>query len=119
MADVYVGLANPVPPPDQGTVPVLTGRASALEAIDALRRVVITESPLGPKQQQLVQFAQLLVLGEQQLAPLHTDAARRAGATAAELIGVVETALITAGIPAYTLGLSTLQELFRDDWEAP
>ena len=119
MAEAYLGLHTPAPPLDGGTIPVVNGRAVAIQAIDALRRVVITESPLGAKQQQLVQFAQLLVLGEQQLAPLHADAARRAGATAAELIGVVETALITAGLPAYTLGIDTLNELLNDDREAP
>ncbi len=119
MADAYVGLNTPVPPLGDGTLPAVTGRAHAVEAIDALRRVVITESPLGPKQQQLVQFGQLLVLGERELATLHADAARRAGASTAELIGVVETALITAGMPAYNIGIGTLNELLNDKWEAP
>jgi hypothetical protein len=38
-------------------------------------------------------------------------AARRAGATPPELVGVVETALFTAGMPAYELGMAVLADL--------
>ncbi len=119
MADAYLGLHICLPGLGDGKMPAVNGRASAIEAIDALRRVVVAENPLGPKQQQLVQFGQLLVLCERQLAGVHADTARRAGASASELIGVVETALLTAGMPAYTLGISTLDELLHDHWEAP
>ncbi len=119
MADSYLGLHTRVPPLVDGSLPAVNGRAAAIQAIDALRRVLITENPLGPRHQQLVQFGQLLVLGERQLAALHADAARQAGASGSELIGVVETALLTAGMPAYTLGISTLNELLHDHWEAP
>ena len=92
----------------------LAGRLEAVEVIDALRRALVTENPLGAKQQHLVHFGQLVVLGERESARLHGAAARRAGATPAELVGVVETALMTAGLPAYSLGLSALAELLRD-----
>ena len=92
----------------------LAGRLEAVEVIGALRRALVTENPLGAKQQQLVHFGQLVVLGERESAGVHGAAARRAGATPAELVGVVETALMTAGLPAYSLGLSALAELLRD-----
>ncbi len=100
---------------EEQRVAALAGRLEAVEVIEALRRALITENPLRAKQQQLVHFGQLVVLGERQLASLHGAAARRAGATPAELVGVVETALIAAGLPAYTLGLSALAELLNAD----
>ena len=111
---MYPGLSGPGSGlNDRGVPPA--GRPDAVEAIDALHRVVIAESPLSPKQQQMVQFAQLLVLGERHLAGVHARRARSAGATPAELIGVAETALLTAGLPAYNLGVSTVNELLQDD----
>lgn len=71
-----------------------------MEAIEALRRVLILDNPLGRKTGQLVHFAQLLAVGKTAPARLHARAARKAGASLAELAGVAELALITAGMPA-------------------
>jgi len=115
--EAYVGLFGQVPLSIEHRIELaeLTGRLDAVEVIEALRRALVTENPLGAKQQQLVHFGQLVALGHRELALLHARAARRAGATPAELVGVVETALITAGMPAYSQGVSTLTELFRQD----
>ena len=113
MLDVVLG-SIPVPPEPNLEVAELTGRLEAVEAIAALRRALVTENPLGPKSQQLVHFGQLVVLGHAGLALRHAAAARRSGATPKELIGVVETALVTAGMPAYRLGISVLEELLAD-----
>ena len=86
-----------------GELADLTGRLEAVEAVQALRRALVTDNPLGQKIQQLVHFWQLVVLGHHDLALSHAATTRRAGATPSELIGVVETALITAGMPAYNL----------------
>lgn len=101
----------PAPIEERIAVAERTGRLEAIESIEALREVLLTESPLGPRNQQLVHFGQLVVLAQGDLARRHAAAARRAGATPAELVGVAETALITAGIPAYNLGISVLAEL--------
>lgn len=101
----------PAPIEDRIAVAEGTGRLEAIESIEALRQELVTENPLGPKMQQLVHFGQLVVLAHGDLARRHAAAARRAGATPAELVGVAETALITAGIPAYNLGIGVLAEL--------
>ena len=82
-----------------------------MEAIEALRRVLILDNPLGRKTGQLVHFAQLLAVGKAAPARLHARAARKAGASLAELAGVAELALITAGMPAYSLGAEILAEM--------
>jgi 4-carboxymuconolactone decarboxylase len=87
------------------------GRPELIEAIEGLRTVVIAESALGLRVQQLVQFGQLLVLGQEAPARLHATAAMRHGATLEDLLGVVETAYLTAGIPAFALGVRVLDEL--------
>lgn len=108
-----LGSSHPLPaPPTQ--VAELTGRLEAIEAIDALRRELVKESPLGPRYQPLVHFGQLVVLGHADLALYHSAEARRAGATPSELTGVAETALITAGMPAYKLRIAVLDELLAD-----
>lgn len=88
-----------------------TGRQSAVEAIEELRRVLIMDNPLGRKTGQLVHFGQLVALGKAGPARLHAGAARKAGATLEELVGVAELALITAGMPAYSLGVEIIAEL--------
>ena len=93
----------------------LSGRLEALEAIEALQQTLVIENPLGAKQQELVHFGQLVVLAERELATRRAAVARRAGATSAELLGVVETALLTAGLPAYSLGLAAMAELLNGD----
>jgi 4-carboxymuconolactone decarboxylase len=89
-------------------------RTRALEALEALRELAIYENPLGSRIQQLVHFGQLLVLGEEHAAALHARTAVRHGASIPDLVGVVETALITAGVPAYALGMRILAGLEHD-----
>lgn len=87
------------------------GRIKSAFLLEQLRAEVLHNSPLGLKIQQLVQFGQLIALGRQHAATLHAGAALRAGATRAELIAVAETALITAGVPAYGLGIEIIGAL--------
>ena len=87
------------------------GRPELIEAIEALRAVAIAQNPMGLRVQQLVQFGQLLVLGQEGPARLHAAAALRHGASLAELLGVAETAFITAGVPAFSLGVRVIDEL--------
>lgn len=98
------------------------GRLSTLDTVEDMRQRFISENPLDAKTQQLVHFAQLLVLSHREPAHLHATAAQRAGASPSELLGVVETALITAGMPAYHLGitiLATLKEPLERDHAHP
>lgn len=88
-----------------------TGRESAVQAIEELRRVLIMDNPLGRKTGQLVHFGQLIALGKAGPARLHAAAARKAGATFEELVGVAELALITGGMPAYSLGVEIIADL--------
>ncbi|HLH67303.1 MAG TPA: carboxymuconolactone decarboxylase family protein [Solirubrobacteraceae bacterium] len=87
------------------------GRPEVIEAIERLREVAIAQNPLGWRAQQLVQFGQLLVLAQEGPARLHAAAALRHGASLQELMGVVETAFVTAGVPAFSLGVRLLDEL--------
>ncbi|GGP33282.1 carboxymuconolactone decarboxylase family protein [Streptomyces melanogenes] len=87
------------------------GRLPTEEAIAALRHIVLTDNPLGARVQQLVHFGQLLALGRAHPARIHAQGALHAGAGIADLIGVAETALITAGVPAYALGTEIIAEL--------
>ena len=86
-----------------------------LDTIEDLRQHLIAENPLGLKTQQLVHFGQLLALGQRGPATLHATGALRSGSSFAELLGVAETALVTAGIPAYHLGVSILADLRETD----
>lgn len=88
-------------------------RIDTEEAIMALRHIVLTDNALGPRVQQLVHFGQLLALGRSGPARIHASGALHAGATTADLIGVAETAVITAGVPAYALGMEIITELIR------
>ncbi|MEU1073056.1 MULTISPECIES: carboxymuconolactone decarboxylase family protein [unclassified Streptomyces] len=90
------------------------GRLPTEEAIAALRHIVLTDNPLGGRVQQLVHFGQLLALGRAHPARIHARGALHAGADIADLIGVAETALITAGVPAYALGTEIVAELARE-----
>lgn len=107
--------ASMIPMAVPSPVAELPGRLEAVEAIDGLRRALVTENPLGPKNQVLVHFGQLVVVGHGDAAACQAIAARRSGATPPELIGVVETALLVAGMPAYKLGITILSDLFSDD----
>lgn len=70
-----------------------------MEAVEALRRFLIMDNPLG-RTGQLVHFAQLLAVGKEAPARLHARAARNAGASLNELAGVAELDLITAEMVA-------------------
>lgn len=87
------------------------GRLPTEEAIASLRHIVLADSPLGARVQQLVHFGQLLALGCADPARIHARGALHAGAGPADLIGVAETALITAGVPAYALGIDIIAGL--------
>lgn len=90
------------------------GRSEAIEAIENYRRVLIYENPLDAKTQQLVHFALLIGAGEEMPAALHARGALKAGATAAELWGVCETAAITGGMPAFSRALRIVDEALRE-----
>lgn len=88
-----------------------TGRLAAVETIEELRRGLLGDNHLGPKIQQLVHFAQLIALGREGPARLHARGALRAGATVGDLVGVAETSLVTAGMPAYSAAIEIIAEL--------
>lgn len=90
-----------------------TGRLGAVETIEQLRRVLLTDNPLDARTQQLVHFAQLVALGRDEPARLHARGALRAGATPADLVGVAETSLVTSGMPAYALAIDIVAELLE------
>ncbi|MEU1290387.1 carboxymuconolactone decarboxylase family protein [Kitasatospora sp. NPDC005856] len=95
------------------------GRLPTEEAIAQLRHIVLTDSPLGARTQQLVHFGQLLALGREHPARIHARGALHAGATLTDLIAVAETALITAGVPAYALGTEIITEHLPHDNDPP
>lgn len=88
-----------------------TGRLEAVETIENLRLVLLTENRLDPRTQQLVHFSQLVALGREGPARLHARGAVRAGADLADLVGVAETSLVTSGMPAYALAIDIIAEM--------
>lgn len=112
----YVTLIGRVPPSIETRLRVagVTNRHHAIEAIERLRDELIMENPLGRRIGQLVHFGQLIVLGRDGPARLHARAARTAGASFEELVGVAELALITGGMPAYSLGIEIISELIDE-----
>jgi len=113
----YVELAGHVPASIETRLALAerAGRVRAVEAIESVRDELIMANPLGRKTGQLVQFGQLVALGREGPARLHAGAARRAGASVEELVGVAELALITAGMPAYSLGVEIVADLVAQD----
>lgn len=113
LGGTYHAMLGEVPPHvrERWAAVVALGRPELIEAIEQLRAVAIAQNPLGLRVQQLVQFGQLLVLGEEGPARLHAAAALRQGASLADLLGVAETAFITGGVPAFSLGVRLLDEL--------
>jgi 4-carboxymuconolactone decarboxylase len=92
------------------------GRAHTAALIETLRQTLLFDgNELGARVQQLVHVGQLLVLGREEPARLHTQGALHAGATLADLVGVAESALITGGMPAYALGMEIVFELLDTD----
>ncbi|CAG4930902.1 carboxymuconolactone decarboxylase family protein [Acidithrix sp. C25] len=110
--DRYIDLTGALPSSIELRIALCkaTNRINTVLAIEDLRQVVINENPLGHKISQLVQFGQLVVLGERDPAKIHARAAIKAGASTTELLGVVELALITSGMPAYSLGVEIISE---------
>lgn len=96
-------------------VATVADRMEAVEEIEELRRVLLAGNPLEARVQQLVHFGQLVALGRDQPARLHARGAVRAGATIADLVGVAETSLVTAGMPAYALAIEIIGELLDAD----
>lgn len=111
--DRYRRVFGAVPPgiDERVALAQAAGRLDAVETIEELRRVLLAENPLGPKTQQLVHFAQLVALGREGPARLHAQGALRAGASITDLVGVAETSLVTAGMPAYALAVAIIAEL--------
>jgi len=88
------------------------GHPEITEAVEALRAELIARNPLRDwRVQQLVQFGQLLVLGHEGPARLHARAAIGHGATLDDILGVVVTAYVTAGVAAFSLGVKLIGEL--------
>jgi 4-carboxymuconolactone decarboxylase len=87
------------------------GRLETVEVIEDLRRALLAGNPLDARVQQLVHFAQLVALGHGSAARLHARGALRAGAVMRDLVGVAETSLVTAGMPAYSLAVEIIAEL--------
>ncbi len=114
--DRYRELTGVVPPSiaERIRLNVLSGREASMVQVEALRDQLIMNNPLDRKTAQLIHFAQLLALKEE-AASLHAEAAKKAGATLAEFIGVVELSLITGGLPAYSRGIAIIGALFRDE----
>lgn len=110
----YISLVGEVPSGIQKRIDLaeLTQRKEAVYAIEALRKTLIHDNDLDPKVQQLVHFGQLLALGRYGPARLHAQGAKTAGASLNELLGVVETSLITSGMPSYAAGVDILHEIF-------
>jgi 4-carboxymuconolactone decarboxylase len=113
LGGTYQAMLGEVPPHvrERWAAVAALGRPELIEAIEALRAVAIAENPLGLRTQQLVQFGQLLVLGQEGPARLHAAAALFQGASLADLLGVAETAFITGGVPAFSLGVRLVDEL--------
>lgn len=83
----------------------LAAREQAVDVIEQFRDILIHQNPLERKTQQLIHLGMLLVLGHEEPARLHVQAAVQAGAGPSELHGVCETAAIVGGMPAYSLGV--------------
>jgi 4-carboxymuconolactone decarboxylase len=104
LGQVYRTLLGEIPPHvrDRWATLAAAGRATSIERIEALRAELIGNNTLGLRVQQLVSEGP---------AKLHANAALRQGATVADLVGVAETALITGGVPAFSLGIRIIGEV--------
>ena len=120
LGGTYRALLGEIPPHvrDRWATLASAGRAASIERIEQMRAQLIEQNPLGLRVQQLVQFGQLLVLGSEGPAKLHIKAALRQGATVADLVGVAETALITGGVPAFSLGVRLIAEVVEAEGRA-
>jgi 4-carboxymuconolactone decarboxylase len=116
LGQAYYDLFGEVPPHARKRWEIIeaVGRGETVVALENLRSLVISDSPLELRVQQLVQFGQLLVIRAEGPARLHAKAAIRQGATLAELMGVTETAYLTGGITAFSLGVAIVGELLEE-----
>jgi 4-carboxymuconolactone decarboxylase len=114
LGDTYQQMCGQVPPHvrERWAVLARAGHPEITEAVEALRAELIAGNPLRDwRVQQLVQFGQLLVLGHEGPARLHARAALSHGATLDDILGVIVTAYVTAGVAAYSLGVRLIAEL--------
>ncbi|MGD9619215.1 MAG: carboxymuconolactone decarboxylase family protein [Mycolicibacterium sp.] len=116
LGQAYHDLFGEVPPHARRRWEILeaVGRGQTVIALENLRSLVISKSPLELRVQQLVQFGQLLVIRAEGPARLHARAAIRHGATLQELMAVSETAYLTGGITAFSLGVTIIGELLDE-----
>jgi 4-carboxymuconolactone decarboxylase len=116
LGQAYYDLFGEVPPHARKRWEIIeaVGRGETVVALENLRSLVISDSPLELRVQQLVQFGQLLVIRAEGPARLHAKAAVRHGATLQELMGVTETAYLTGGITAFSLGVAIVGELLEE-----
>lgn len=92
----------------------LTGQEASIEAVERLRGALIHDNPLDPKIQQLIHFAMLIAADKPAAARLHVRGALKAGANAAELYGVCETAAIVRGMPAFSSAVDLVYEALEE-----
>jgi 4-carboxymuconolactone decarboxylase len=114
LGSTYLQMCGEVPPHvrERWAVIARAGHPEIIEAVEALREELIARNPLRDwRVQQLVQFGQLLVLGHEGPARLHARAAIGHGATLDDILGVVVTAYVTAGVAAFSLGVRLIGEL--------
>jgi 4-carboxymuconolactone decarboxylase len=76
-------------------------RTKSIEVIEQYREQLIYNTAIDPKIQQLVHFAMLVALREDNPAKLHVAGALKSGATPEELFAVCETAAIVGGMPLF------------------
>jgi 4-carboxymuconolactone decarboxylase len=114
LGGTYLQMCGEVPPHvrERWAVVARAGHPEVIEAVEALREELIGRNPLRDwRVQQLVQFGQLLVLGHEGPARLHARAAIGHGASLDDILGVVVTAYVTAGVSAFSLGVRLIGEL--------
>ena len=114
LGGTYQQMCGQVPPHvrERWAVIARAGHPEIIEAVEALRGELIGRNPLRDwRVQQLVQFGQLVALGHEGPARLHARAAISHGATIDDILGVVVTAYVTAGVAAYSLGIQLIAEL--------
>lgn len=99
----------------RSTLAEQTGREKSLTVIEAMRDVLLTDNPLGPKQQQMVHFAMLIGAEAYEPARLHAQAALKAGATVSELFGICETAAVVKGMPGFSKAIEIIYDLTQSE----
>lgn len=90
-------------------------RQKTIEVVENSREHFIHKNALDAKTQQLIHFALLIGAMHEKPAKLHAKAAVKAGATLEELFGVCETAIITGGMPSFSLAVDCVFEAFNPE----